>query len=396
MKTRAEVLVLGAGAAGIAAARGAVRAGAERVVLVNAGAGATELSSGWLRGVEEAPAWVSDVGLARAQGARAFAYATVAGLVQSARGGVSSLLDLGELDGREGALAVVDLVAGPAWSAAMVARSLGELLGVTTKVLRPEPADAVPRGATPSSLARVFDTPGMVDALASSLRAQVRAGEVSAVLFPPVLGLAREDVASRLRALLGVPVGEVGGGVGDPPAFKLARALGRGVPEGVERVRGRGVVSLGDDGVRAEVRVGERVFEPDAVVLATGGLVGGGIEFATGFRETAVDAPVFIGSPKSVRAGAKLPALRSADRGMDPLPLFSPDTAGVSSAASAGVRVDAHDRVIGPDGQSALHKWLFAAGAVVWGAQAYEDPGLCDVLRAGERAGARAAEYVKG
>lgn len=141
--------------------------------------------------------------------------------------------------------------------------------------------------------------------------------------------------------------------------------------------------------------MGGRVFEPDAVVLATGGLVGGGIEFGEGFRETAVGAPVFLGLRKPCARVRRCRRYRAQDRGMDPLPLFAPETAGAFSAASAGVRIDEHDRVVGPDGHTAMHPWLFAAGAVVWGAQGYEDPGLCDVLHAGERAGVRAGEYVR-
>jgi anaerobic glycerol-3-phosphate dehydrogenase len=378
-----DVAVLGGGAAGIAAARAAHDAGVARIALVAPDAGATEMSAGWIAGdVGDAPAWLPEAGL-RAPGNHAFA--TVGGAVVRAASGLPSLLDLAALP--EGALGVVDLVAGPAWAPDLVARALGEALGREARVVGA--GAGARRGETPGELARALDSAGVAEALAESLRAGARG--CAALLFPPVLGLARDDVYARLTRALGLVVGEAGGMPGDPPGVRLARALARVVPAAVVRVAARATVEAGPEG-RARVRAGEQVFEARAVVLATGGLASGGLRFEAMMKEPCAGAPVWLSREDG---GMVLPA-PSADRGMDPAPLFAPDAHGHVAALGAGVRLTVDGRVAGPDGRSALHPWLFAAGAVVAGGRAPYGFPLAGALAAGHVAGTRAAAFLRG
>jgi anaerobic glycerol-3-phosphate dehydrogenase len=390
-----DVVVVGGGAAGVAAARAAVGAGARRVVLVAAGAGATEMTAGWIAatgaGVDfSALAWLPEVGL-RAPGAHAFV--APSGAVVTAVSGLGTLLDLAELPDGE-TLGVVDLLAGAAWSAELIARSLTATLGRACVVVPVPTAGPAPGGPTALLCARALESPGITEGLGVGLRERARG--CCALLFPPVLGFARDDVAKRLADAAGVPVGETGGGPGDPTALRLGRALARGVPGAVERVQGSARLSAAGEGA-ALVRVGATTLRASAVVLATGGLAGGGLRFERGLREPCADAPVWLAredAPDEAPRDA-LP-VPSSERGADPFPLFAPDAAGRARVMGAGVRVLADGRIAGPDGRSALHPWLFAAGAVISGGRGAAGHALADVLSAGASAGARAARHALG
>jgi glycine/D-amino acid oxidase-like deaminating enzyme len=383
-----DVIVVGGGAAGVSAARAAHAAGA-RVAIVCDGPGATALTAGWVAPGngemhEEAFEWFAGVGL-RPVGA--YAFASLSGALVGALSGLTSLLDLTELP--EGPLGVVDLVAGTSWSAPFVARSLERAVEREVSVVHV--GDSAPRGESCADLARALDTVGLLEGFAERLRPAI--ATCGALLFPPVLGFARDDVATRLTQLLGIPVGETGGGPGDGTALRLARAVAKAIPEGVVQFDGCASVHTpeGDERV-ASVRVGERTLRARAVVLATGGLVGGGLSFEGVFRETCADAPVWF--RPAGRHSMILPA-KSAERGMDPQPLFSPDTTGDTEATGAGVRVTRDMRVVGGDGQAALAPSLFAAGDLLTGASAPYGQALAEVIASGHRAGREAAAFAR-
>lgn len=384
----ADVVVIGGGAAGIAAARAASEAGAS-VVLVSEREGATAMSAGWITAADAALDitvldWLPQVAL-RPLGI--YAFVSMSGAIVAAVSGLRTLLDVAELP--EGALlGVADLVAGPAWSAELIAHSLAAVLGREVRVVRA--AAGAPRAESTLEFARALDTPGVADALAESLREGARG--CAALLLPPVLGLVRDEVGPQLSARLGLSVGEVGGGSADATALRLARALTRALPPGVERVAGRASVRAGARG-EALVCAGGREWHARAVVLATGGLVSGGLVFERMFVEPCAGAPVWL--PAHGTKDATLPLL-SAARGMDPSPLFTPDAEGQVEALRAGVRLDPKGRVAGPDGASALYPWLFAAGDVVCRAHGPCRQGLADALSSGARAGTRAARYALG
>jgi hypothetical protein len=357
-----DVLVLGSGAAGIAAARSAREQGA-RVAIVSAGNGASALSSGLLWGHAKEPltAWAGDTFRV---GGR---YVTVAGwLAAEARGALPSLLDLASLG--PGLVAVVDLPTHPSWSAHLVAQTLGAR--VVTASLDAE--------ETFLETAARLDTDGIAEGLAAALRPACE-GAVG-VLFPPVLGLRRDDVAPRLARVLGVPVGEAAGGVGDPPGVRLDRALRRWIPADVKVHRARAVVTPGS---RVAVTLSDKTaVRAKSVVLATGGLSGAGLAFESTLREATAGAPVWT------RGHVRVPSATGAARGADPVRWFG--DAG-DRADAAGVRVNELGRVLDADGQSPLCPWLFAAGDITVNR---EGDGLVDALAAGQRAGVEAARHA--
>ncbi|MBI5513900.1 MAG: hypothetical protein HY909_09040 [Deltaproteobacteria bacterium] len=358
-----EVVVLGAGAAGVAAACAAHEAGA-RTALVGAHPGATGLGSGVLLGGTAEALAVAREPAFRAGGR----YVTVAGwLVTDALGALSSLLDVSRCDGPVG---VLDLDTHPSWSAALVAQSLG---GVVVPA-SPE----TPSGETFCEVASRLDTLGLAEGVAASLRARCRG--LAGLLFPPVLGLHRLDVAATLSRVLGLPVGEAAGGAGDPPGVRVERALQARVPAAVLRREGRATVHPGR---RPEVRVGTEVLRPRAVVLATGGLTGGGLVFGEQLQEALLGAPLWVG------ARARVPVSSGASRGADPSVWFAGDPPVI---ATAGLRVDGSGRVLDGDGTRGLHPWLFAAGEVL---SSVRGATLGGALVEGLRAGAAAARVAR-
>jgi len=113
--------------------------------------------------------------------------------------------------------------------------------------------------------------------------------------LPATLGVdATEELRAELAATVGSPVFEIPTGPPSVPGQRLERLLRRALESaGVEVLadhRVTGAATAGDiEALTAETPDGERRLETGATVLATGGLVGGGVE---GTRET-VREPVF-------------------------------------------------------------------------------------------------------
>lgn len=365
-RIEADVAVIGDGAAGIAAARAAHEAGA-RVAVVSAGPGATAQAGGAIWGAAREPfsRWCGD------DFQRGGRYVTLGGWVLAdVVGALASLLDITRL-APNAALGVVDLPTHPAWSP----RALASALGATVV-----PLDAVPEAESFHATARLLDAEGVIDAAGDALARVVRDRGIGALLFPPVLGLRRDDVARRLAARAGVPLGETVGNAGDPPGLRMERALRRWIPNGVAVHHGRAAVTPGRapelsvEGVRA--RCG-------AVVLATGGLSGSGLVFDASLREATAGAPVWSGRERVMEtAGAR--------RGADPGQWFSEES---PRAFSAGVRTNARAQVLSLDGETPLAPWLFAAGEL---RVSREGGGIAGAIATGALAGVEAARYARG
>lgn len=363
---RADVLVIGGGAAGVAAARAAHEAGAT-VLVVADGGGATTLGSGvvWGASRETFAAW--GTGDAWRVGGR---YVTTAGwLVEGAAGALRSLLDVAALPSG-GTPGVLDLVTHPSWSAKLVAQTLGARV-VTA------PDDA-PAGASFREVASALDREGAAEALAQSLKG--RCEGLSGLLLPPVLGLSRLDVAARMGGVLGVAVGEAAGAPGDPPGMRVSRALRQWLPGGVEVLADRVTVKPGR--LPGLVFRSGRLVHARAVVLATGGLSGGGLVFEGSLREATADAPVWTRDRKRVLVAG------GAARGADPVEWFDEHT---GRARGAGLRVNAEGRVLDADGETPMGEWLYAAGEVSAGRGG---EGVADALAEGARVGRSAALAV--
>src|SRR5208282_133147 len=106
-----------------------------------------------------------------------------------------------------------------------------------------------------------------------------RAGSrARAVLLPPSLGVERAR-ATALGDLVGLPCGEALGAPGGPAGLRFERARDRALAAaGVVRVEGR-AVRVSPAEARWIVWSGDGSLEADAVVLAVGGLIGGGIAY---------------------------------------------------------------------------------------------------------------------
>lgn len=302
-----RVIVVGAGVAGTAAALAAARAGAD-VTLVSGGPGASVLAGGALDDVPweradargEPPASLSEG--ARATLAELDAYdvgdhrallAATTGLVRPARGTDRALLDLGRL--ARGTVLVPDLAHAswdaPAfareWSASWLARGAGlHFAPVAATLLR----YTEERAFADAEIAGRHDEGARLDWLAGRVReACAGAGrDVAGFVLPPWLGAVRER-ATELTLRAGVPCGEALGGVGGPSGLRFEHARDRalavakvtvvqGHASRAEHVGRRGA----DLPWRVDVEVrgeGPRAIAGHAVVLATGGLLGGGLEY---------------------------------------------------------------------------------------------------------------------
>ncbi|MCC6522490.1 MAG: FAD-binding protein [Polyangiaceae bacterium] len=328
MNARPRVVVIGAGAAGTAACYAAHAAGAE-VVLFDGGPGATSLSTGavdatpWEQRAAaaatlglalvaeplpaEVEAFVTALGcwqLVPAGGPPAW-LATESGRLRSARGHDRALLSLAGLP--HGARVVLPRVERAEWDADALARALaadpaaralGVALGAAdADLLRLHGEERIPA----ADLAARHDDPERLAFLGARLERVVaderrRDRRVDALLLGPWLG-SREARARELGERLGLCVGEVLGTLGGAPGLRLEAARARLLGPRVDLVPAR---------VRSVARVdGELVVRPaassragagaptraDAVVLATGGLAGGGIRYVAAEQDAPRGAP---------------------------------------------------------------------------------------------------------
>lgn len=277
------VVVVGAGVAGSAAALAAARGGA-RVVVLDGGAGASTL---WTGAVDSA---AGDL----AEGSRAVAEALGVRLEPSllvttsfharlAHGRDASLLDLHPLLDARARVGVVR-VARPGWDADEIVRAGGQgFVAVGASLLR----HADEGSLADAELAARHDDDGRLGWLGERLReALARAGaEVGGLLLPPSLGVERAR-AAELSSRVGVACGEALGLPGGPAGLRFEHARDRafaaaGIAMRRGRVRGVSAAgpSAGGAGARWRLDVDGEGLDAGAVVLAAGGLIGGGLEY---------------------------------------------------------------------------------------------------------------------
>jgi len=281
-----RVIVLGSGAAGTAAALAAHRAGAH-VTVVRGRPGATSLTAGGLDvdgsaagGTSQTPSVATDeearvviaaLGIYTLGSCR---LATNAGTLRAAAGRDQALADL---DAKAGPV-LVARVAHPAWDADALAASYAE--GDKTRDYVARDVGLVlhsnERAMTHTELAALHDDDdARLGRAAERIRAALaEGGTFTTVLVPPWLGVAAPRAAA-LSDRVGIQCGEILAALGGPSGARFERARDRclaaidTIADRARRVKTNPV----------SVVVGERTIEADAIVLATGGLLGGGIAY---------------------------------------------------------------------------------------------------------------------
>jgi glycerol-3-phosphate dehydrogenase subunit B len=337
------VLVIGGGFAGVAAAWALSRRG-RQVILAWDGAGASSLYPGVLdrqdwdgppdprpvaREVEEflqvLDCWAPSSGA----GAR---LATSSGVLRPARVFDRALLDLEPLRGQR-----VDVMDVPrrGWDAADLARawSASSWARQTRTEFRAVPVE-VPDGPSlrflpEGELAARADDPSWAAALGEALRS---AGDGQApLLCGPWLGLLPGS-AQRVREAARRPLGEVLSMPGGPAGFRFEAARDAWLARTEIQVQRASVeqVTLGAQGFEVLLSsdgsgaTGSQRLEalPTEVILATGGVAGGGVRFLSGngaeSRTFSLSLAVSVhGSPLSLRLRGREVSLESGLLGAD-------------------------------------------------------------------------------
>jgi hypothetical protein len=322
-----------------------------------------------------------------AQGARLL---TTAGVVRHADGHDAALLDVTNVGAAGVAVARCPR---PGWDADALARAWGPTFtAIDATVVRRTDERALPdvdfasRHDDPERLAWLADR--LKEALAAS------GSRFAAVALPPSLGV-EAPRAADLSGRVGVRCGEATGLPGGAAGARFERARDRLLSSGrVRRVRGRALGVAPHAGHWSIALEGGASIEAIAVVLATGGLLGGGIEYHPADSVVAQALPPQATMPFRLALQCPGVELAAAGRVLD----VSSSLFGLPGEALAwhdednplleriGVRTDATGRVAG-DGPPGL----FAAGDLVADAARTWLRAFASGVRAGTAAARRPA-----
>jgi glycerol-3-phosphate dehydrogenase subunit B len=375
------VVVVGAGVAGASAAIAAARLGAT-VTVIDAGAGASSLATGGLDFAWESSA-ARDAGRTAdlspasrdvfdALGVyvlppRPARLMTTAGVLREARGHDAALLDTASVDARTaGRRIAVVRCSRPGWDADALASAWGGAwVAIDARVLK----YADERGIPDADFAARHDDDGrlawLAERLGEALSSRSDSG-LAAIVLPPSLGVERPR-SRELSERVGVPCGEPIAMPGGPAGLRFENARDRAfAAAGIARVRERVRRAQAAGGTWRVTTDEGRTFEARAVVLATGGLLGGGIEYAPSDAAAAAAVPAAARAP--FRASIEAPLVLGAHGrplespgslfGLEPERLAWP-FASNGSLERAGVLIDQDGACLdAPRG-------LFAAGELV-------------------------------
>ena len=323
-----DLIIVGAGLSGLIAAAIAEERGA-RVRLIAQGIGTLLVTPGWISVADRADSLVLDAVRAIATESPDHPYA-LAG-VDALYGGIDALRRIGtqiglSYDGDLSANLRLPTALGTTATPALAPRGLAAghdqgadalfigfngwrdfypaLTGRRTLSID-LPGTPRPWDAMPSDLARAFDDPRLRESVAAAIRPHLVG--IRAVGFPAVLGLDSPIAAQAdLNARLGVPVFEIPTLPPSVPGLRLFNALRRYLLDRGVRIQiGHPVIGgLIDNGRVRGVTVAAAgkpaAFHADAVILATGGLYGGGLfsDDRGRIREPLFDLPVLADSDR--------------------------------------------------------------------------------------------------
>jgi glycerol-3-phosphate dehydrogenase subunit B len=310
-----HVVVIGSGVAGTAA--GIAAASISRsVVLLDGGSGASTLATGALdhafwqdhridtpaRPLSDAAKTVLNAMAGYVVPAEGCRVVTMAGLVRRADGRDRALLDVGSLgSGRVGVVASHR----PGWNARELASAWGEgYAPLEATLLRYTDERSLPD----ADLAARHDDEERLDWLAARLRlALAQAGTTwSGIVLPPMLGLVRAQ-AEGLSRSVGLPCGEAVGSPGGPAGIRFESGRDRALSlAGVAKVASRAsIVEACGESWRITTEDGQ-ILDAHSVVVATGGLIGGGIEYAPSEAVLATAHPSHVRPPLRLTLKAPL------------------------------------------------------------------------------------------
>ncbi len=378
-----RVIVIGAGVAGAAGALAAARSGGE-VTLVDGGPGATTLATGALDltpwkadDVTAPPLPVAARDVLAALGAylvteRAALLFTTAGVRRPSRGRDAALFDAAPVANRP--VGVVRCPR-PGWDADALARSWGgACVAVDATVLRHRDERALPDADFAARHDEESRLAWLAERLREALAARSDGDAIAGFVLPPSLGVDRAR-AGELSRRVGLPCGEALALPGGPSGLRFERARDRALATaGVQRVRARARklerLERGpgspDVAIWRAILGDDASLDADAVVLATGGLLGGGLEYAPSEAILAGALPPHASAP--FRASLEAP-LRLGARGHPlevPGSLFGLAPEQLAWPFSADGLLACAGVLVGDDGRCAgSPPGLFAAGEIV-------------------------------
>ena len=385
-----DVAVVGCGFAGVGAVCAIRRASAStRVALLSWGDGAAGLSPGVLDGhwstAPDQPLSDSMVaGLSADEqlvlqklgfdtAVTPMCVATTAGVLRPVLARDPAVLNLSRIDA--GTVAVADL-GRPGWDAEWLARACSESPWATRRQLRFRARRVKLDGAwwrerSDYDLAVALDDPEPAEQLSRALK-QASTEPGAGWLFGPYLGL-RVDVAAALANSLGVRVGEttsLPGGVAGARWLLRRDALLDELDVLKHRVRVATVAPLSEGGdpnrwvLQGEQGAG-RVFtlQARAVVLASGGMVGGGVQLRRSGRGLLIEPSIAGAPPASFTAREGTPAASAFGPELVRLGAAGLTRAGVIPGSTEGTGLfPAGDVIVGADGALAAVRSGIAAG----------------------------------
>ena len=238
---------------------------------------------------------------------------------------------------------------------------------------------------TPVSLARFLDDEEGLGHLIDELKPIQESRRADVLVFPPVLGWKRTDIAERISEEVGADVYELSPAQFSVPGMRLVDRLHEALDaESVKRVSAN-ITGFQANGERLAAVVGatdedgEKIFEADAFVLATGKYLAGGIRHGYGrFEEAIFDLPLWESETIIERQFVE----RLTDR----------DFLAAQRLSRIGLRVDRSWRPLNRDLRPEYDN-LFAAGHVLGGFDPYLDGSSQGVdLVTGFLAGQKATE----
>ena len=336
MPTRYDVVVIGAGVAGSAAALAARNAGA-RVCVIARAPGASALFSGAWRGACPEP-------LRNALRAVGYDLEPVEHPLPHPNGFLT-IADYATSSQRAAQLSSAATVCGihglPGFHAPSLAAQWSQQSGIPLIAQTITLPDTPPAGWAVASLsAHIQRNPGVLQDALAALGAE-------RVIIPAVLD------ETQLKS--DVTIGEALGAPPSLPGWRLQRALERAlVAADIELLRGDVKADALSPGRVLQVAMHASppvVLQAKAFVLATGKFVSGGIEANAAFREPVFDCPIWIDH------------LGDSFDTPDPLILTDPVRTEQQPLLSAGVHVDSEQRPVNR-ASDVVHANVFVAGSI--------------------------------